>query len=584
MKITDQAVPPELLEVYEEMVSTNTTGPAAGEVARTRRGARLPKGAPVPSDQSVSLAHAADALVKQWKSRLSPAAERGFRARRLDELRRGVFEPLYWSACPATSETFFTSTPTSEPDAAPPDYEYREGDNLPTIPDYPEGVESSAPCGYFGSTDAGYFNDEGWTWQRLNLDLIRPIEDWDSEAALLEIIIDFDIDTDARGSRPMLSALVDAKLCNAGDTVLSSAAPPIEGAKSLYWRYRVPESDPPYFHLNYNRKSIVALSPSSVIGGALPVTKASIAAAPRPMFGRGYNNCTEVDVSAKIQANLYMIEPPGPANGLPVFRNSSGQWRSIDVTTGETAATPGQPGDVYLRQGANSLARVSSSNQILMYGNNLALRATVAQPYGTGYATGNLTPVAEGWECTYQRPHPSYPTMAARLGRGGALMALIPQDQAESPPWYLAQGQLIGPSGWIASPSQAGPSFLRPTFTNILLNIFRQFAVPKDVAACVVNASAVFASYSDGSIYWARWSDVEGDSGVSNSTVVPFMVQGPGSGPVTLWALNSGCYVTRGTSAAYFIASSGFVSELPPLSLSGYDRAVTVGLWPCETN
>jgi len=59
MKIVDQAVPPDLLEVYEELISTNAAGASAGEIARTRRGARLPQGAPVPSDQSAALAHAA---------------------------------------------------------------------------------------------------------------------------------------------------------------------------------------------------------------------------------------------------------------------------------------------------------------------------------------------------------------------------------------------------------------------------------------------------------------------------------------------------------------------------------------------
>jgi len=584
MKIVDQAVPPDLLEVYEELISTNAAGASAGEIARTRRGARLPQGAPVPSDQSAALAHAADALVRKWKSRLSLAAQPGFRARRLDELRRGIFEPLYWTACPVTSETFITSTPTSEPDPAPPDYEYREGDNLPSLPEYPEGVESSAPCGYFGSTDAGYFNDEGWSWKRNNLDLIRPIEDWQEEAALLELVMGFHIDTDARGSRPMLSALVAPKLCNDGDPILTDLTPPIANAKSLYWRYRIPVTVAPYFHLDYERRAIVALSPSSVVGGVLPVEKASIAAGPRPMFGRGFNNCTSVDISADITTNLYMIEPPGPANGLPVFRRTSGQWRSINIETGETTATPGQPGDVQLNQGANTLARVSSTNQILMYGADLSLRATVAQPYGTGYATGNLTPVPEGWECTYQRPHPSYPTMAARLGRAGAMLALIPQSAAEVPPWSLGAGSLLGPSGWFAIPSQMGPSFLRPVFHNIQLGIYRQFSVPKNVVACVINAAAAFATYDDGSIYWARWSDIEGDSEVPNATIVPVLIQGAGSGPVSIWALNSGCYVTRGTASAWFISSSGFTTELPPLAETGYSRQVTAGLWPTDSN
>lgn len=41
MKITAQAVPPEIAQAFARLVSTTTTGAAAGTITRTRRAARI---------------------------------------------------------------------------------------------------------------------------------------------------------------------------------------------------------------------------------------------------------------------------------------------------------------------------------------------------------------------------------------------------------------------------------------------------------------------------------------------------------------------------------------------------------------
>ena len=583
MRITDQDVPPELVELYDDLISTTGTGPDAGSVARTRRGARLPQGGSTPSENSAALAAAVEALIKKWAKRISPYAIPGFRARRLDELKQGFFNPEYWTACGISSETHYTSTPTSVPDPDPPPYDYRTTSNLPTLPTYPDGEAGAGPCGVFGATSGDYFEDQGWSWKRVNFELLREIENIADEPALLQISATFTINTDARGSRPMLSMLIKPNLCNTGDAILTDATPPIVGARSLYWRYRIPETDPPYFDLQQDRQAIMVLGPSAIGTATPPVAMASVAAGPRPMFGRGFNNCTEVDIAADITPQLYMVELPPPGIGLPIFRKSSGQWRSINIDTGETTATPGQPGNVSLRQGANSLARIGTGNTVQMYDADLNLRATVPQPYGTGYTTGNLTPVSAGWECTYQRPNPSYPTMAARLARSGAQLALIPQDLATIPPWSIAQGMLVGPSGWLCTPRVFTGSAYRTDFVNILLNIYRHFNTASNASDAVINGAAAFTLCDDRSVWWAPWDDIEGDSGTTNAGVNPIQVLAPSASVRKIWAINNGCYVAQGTAAAWFIASSGFIVELPPLDTVPDDRNVTAGLWPFTT-
>ena len=309
MWITDQSVPPEYADQMAAILSTLPSAPGVPGQARTRRAARMSANTYTVRTAFAALADAVAYLADklQYPPRSQP--RRGFEYARLRELLTGEVNPDYWQQLPAPVRRIFTSTPSSIPDPDPPPYAYRDPANLPTIPTYPDGTLTTGTPLYSGSTSAGYFNDDNLTWSRSTYNLITPIDDDDRAPVIARVTADLDISTDARASRPMLSLLTRSEFGPAASIDPDDPTPPLAEPSSYYWRYEIPPSSAPYFALDYQRQVLARLIPSAAELALAPLQQCALAVAPRPMFGRGFNNCTQVDITLEDALELWQPRP-----------------------------------------------------------------------------------------------------------------------------------------------------------------------------------------------------------------------------------------------------------------------------------
>lgn len=318
MKITNQAVPPELDTLYKTLVSTNTTGPGAGTQARTRTGATISPAKKRKPDDTNNIRPAVEKLIAYLHTRQNPPPYIPTVYEEIENIANGIFNPDFWVKCEEISNKFYKSTPTNAFDPNPPPYAYRDEFNLPTRPTYTTGIFDASPARYAGQTTAGFFYDSYLVWQTTLFILKNPISNDTDEPAILFWNPTITINTDHRGSRPMLSVLMRSWIERVGspelttlDTPTYKTYPPgqqkTRQVKSLYWRYVVPVTAPPFFSLSQPRRIIQNLLKAASIGTEQDMQRARVVSAPRPVFGRGFNNNTTIQTSVTNKPRIYQI-------------------------------------------------------------------------------------------------------------------------------------------------------------------------------------------------------------------------------------------------------------------------------------
>lgn len=240
------------------------------------------------------------------------------------EINSGNWNPVYWKKNEDFSTDFLTNVPTGVIDPNPPPYGYRVAGMQPSIPTYGEGTASGAAAFYEGALVGNTFFDLTYTWSKTTFVLDAPIKANEYEPVLMVFNGQLTSSGTTRGSRPMLSMVTRSFLCGAAGAALLDKSAPIvpanpalaglqRGARSEYWRYDIPVAAAPFFNQVNFRRVLQDLNKSASIDTGYPLEFAVVLVAPRPMFGRGFNNNSHVLSTLTGTPEIYQLpRVPGP--------------------------------------------------------------------------------------------------------------------------------------------------------------------------------------------------------------------------------------------------------------------------------
>jgi hypothetical protein len=381
-KYTDQDIPPELVAAYERLISNGVAGVTASGTSRIRTAATRPQRLRKAPYVVRRLSAMVDVLCKRLGLDRDSQSWKNRHFTELEKLLKGEIDPDIWIACTRIASAVLSAAPASVPDPDPPAYAYRDIGNLPTLPTYPLGVEVGGNPLYNGTWDEGYFKDDLWNWARTVFMLIEEVINPSLVPAFYFGGLEYEIDTDQRASKPIFSALTMPHFAVAGDAILSSNVPPREEAISLYWRYRIPESESPFYHLNYSRRVMILPRLGETFPPDEPADRAVLTIGPRPMFGRGFNNNSSVSVQMQESVDLYQMHPCIGKAPQPVVRDAAGKYALYNTETGVLTPSPHGPVSGQLSQGGHYLLQMVGIDDWYILENNLQTRRQFDFPYG----------------------------------------------------------------------------------------------------------------------------------------------------------------------------------------------------------
>jgi hypothetical protein len=301
--------PPEYSATFQELVSLDPDDPLNGGRARTRRGARQPKPPATPSPMKLDAELAAEDILRQIGAPADPVAKRTAIYNLQREILTGYFNPDYWFQCELIEEDYLADEPESATDDNPRPYGYRVDENLPTKPTYHSGLADSGPASYRGFLTGNYFHDNKLVWARRLYKLINPYPSGRLTTTFHVYQGSLDIDTDARGSRPMCSVIMKFLLLNEADNGMIYANPPTDTPVSFYWRFKPPLGGAPYYHVTQPVRLMSSVADDRNVATEGEINRLLVLSAPRPMFGYGQNNCSEVDTVLTGSQTIYQLNP-----------------------------------------------------------------------------------------------------------------------------------------------------------------------------------------------------------------------------------------------------------------------------------
>lgn len=310
MKITDQDIPAELAALYARYLTPMVATATPQATLRTRRAAKLTK-TPRQRRKKDLLAifmPAARGLAHQnWFNAADPGMLVWLKAR-AQELRDATINLSYWFSQNASQTQNHTITPSSVPDSAPGPYTYRDSGNLPSVMTYGTGSNTTLGLHYAGATTGGYFTDTNLRW----IDCTRTLGDTADNPEIYPVLLyldyTFTATASARGSRPMFSFLIRFMIQTNKTWTSGDQTPPTKSDRSLYYPYEPPIGSAPFYSATLQRKLVIVPKKKHI---EIDTSYARAKIAIRPLFGRGYNNNTSVDVSAT--GTLKFLSPRQPA-------------------------------------------------------------------------------------------------------------------------------------------------------------------------------------------------------------------------------------------------------------------------------
>lgn len=255
---------------------------------------------------------------------------------RYNEALTGIFPSPYWRELPLISATYYTSTPTSSPDLNPGPYAYRDPLNQPTAPIYPAGTETPGPASYTGETFAGYFEDSQLTWRHQLHEIADANDAADPTYLILKTNMQFNVAASNRPSRPMFSMLVSATTGTEADPAMPVTTPPIAAATSIYSRYRPPYTAPPYYAATKPAEHTIVMQTKKTATPTSDPAELMLQIAPRPMFGKGFNNNVQVETSHTFNTTPRVIIPNFRLSAVPWQMYGTNPLRYFNPLTGQT--------------------------------------------------------------------------------------------------------------------------------------------------------------------------------------------------------------------------------------------------------
>jgi hypothetical protein len=243
---------------------------------------------------------------------------KAFVQQRTEEIKRGFFDPLYWTQCTIEDTEWFSCIPICSPWYEAPESPYRDLLNWPTQVTYPDGQPDVPPLTFHGETISEFFNDTLWLWGRRRFKLATPFAPGVFEPIILSLAGTLDVQASHRPSRPMFSVLAKSYLGANTNPDFSTLRPPLTKAISFYWRYRPKKAVPPYYNASLDRIMYAVLNTRSTYQPFVQPTHCCVTFANRPMRGKAYNNNTTVHTESNILPILYMIRPAPIETSAPM--------------------------------------------------------------------------------------------------------------------------------------------------------------------------------------------------------------------------------------------------------------------------
>ncbi|HEY6022157.1 MAG TPA: hypothetical protein VIY48_20500 [Candidatus Paceibacterota bacterium] len=317
-KVTNQVIPPELDTAARRLITPFITLGGPVTKARKRKGTRRSsKKTPAPeglNDFTPAARYVAQLMSPNKSTRQNAALVRAL----VRDMKAGIFDLRYWVRAELVSTEYLSNNPTSVPDPNPPPYNYRTPLFLPTIPTYTDGTTGAAGMAYAGSKHGTYFQDDSLSWGKYIYELPAKIAGDQPLFAFAVITGNVSVTSSARASKPMLSLISSAAIVNANDSAVTSKAPITAGIpvsaptqtrlmQSHYWRYRIPKTTPPYFNRVGLRPIVRNVVRSASMGVSAKNSRIILQMAPRPMFGRGFNNNNAVNTSFTGSAVIWVM-------------------------------------------------------------------------------------------------------------------------------------------------------------------------------------------------------------------------------------------------------------------------------------
>lgn len=355
-------------------------------------------------------------------------------------------DALYWAPAPADSTTYRSAVITAVPYEVRPPYDYPDPDNYPTATTYTVGPDTTGPTRYAGATTAGLFKDTEWVYAVTTYALQRAQTTTKKEPAIYLATTKSTIDTDARGSRPMLSLSTRAATYESTSPPADLNAPPWRPSRSWYWRYNVPAPVPPYYHLTHTRNICYVLTDEDRATTSPDANRIAITSAPRPMAGRGYNNCETVAIATDWEADLWELSPCILDKPRVIAWDLWGYNVAIDPDTGNARRIG--PRLDYRTWNAHGPRIIYAGTQgdISIYSptGQLLNTAHIYDPQAT--MTQVLKQAPGGWTLHVWNAYHPAATAIYWISLSGRLLATV--HQATEPTIYAMWSRLIGVTDW----------------------------------------------------------------------------------------------------------------------------------------
>lgn len=306
-QVTDQNVPPGLAALYAALVSPAKIEQGPDGVLRLKKGKKKTKRKPSSALDLAAWKRLAEIVATTWLETTGQELPPDSVYDLILSMIVGIYPFEYFKLCEVETSIRLLSVPACTPDPDPPPYGYRTPAFLPTICDYPEGTPDDGPLGTYGEKQSGYWHDRWLRWQRevFKADAFEFANPYERMALLWDATLS--IAAAARGSRPMLSLNLKAQASPANSGPADSYEPPILKKSNLYWRFKIPPSEPPFYN-SYQVRKVSQPIARLVKEQVAPFSnRIVINASPRPMMGRGFNNNDNAQITLEGLPALYEV-------------------------------------------------------------------------------------------------------------------------------------------------------------------------------------------------------------------------------------------------------------------------------------
>ena len=346
--------PPGLIPGIDAFATPSKDVPNPGKV-RTRRSVNTPPTAYTRGKVASVYDPQIDAILAAAGIKKPQADSSAAKSKMRKEIRRGVFDPIYWVDAKLISSETLASFPTSIPDLDPPPFPYQDPDNMPSIPTYWQGESTTGDPVYNGQQEGLLYVDKMLKWQRLTYEFTGQVTDDLLTHPLIHLSMTQEIATTNRGVRTLQDCAVMAWLHAPGDLIEQTLTPPVHADYSaappddatywrLFFRYEVPLSSFPYYVASNEWTAGMRAVAVAQIRGSEPATRLTILIAPRPAYGLEYANNT-----AMTQATSFAVQVHQPTKWFEATLKLKWQYISFSAPP-RTIRTAGGAASMYFEQ------------------------------------------------------------------------------------------------------------------------------------------------------------------------------------------------------------------------------------------